>query len=484
MRLVLRVATLAFLLSGTSAEAVESSDEQAIHAWRQMAEADLEAAYLLLRDNHPAAVPSLGDVQFRENLEHEHDIARQRAATIGSYQGYLAVLAGFATSFGDEHIWTNPKLRGVRYRWAGLVMARRGSKWIVATQDKTSDAPDLVGASLVSCDGVAAEAFAARSLGFRVSAPIEAQYVAHGAFMLVDDGNPFIHRPNECTFESESRKHSVTLDWREVATPLLAERLQASLDVDGAGFGIRTVDDMTWISMERLSAEAQPVLDDFRTRREQLLRSPALVIDVRGNGGGNSRYGRELATLIYGDAYVDTILVEPSTCGAVWRASPGNAAALRAAARTAPEPDTAEHYTDLAARMETAISKGQAFETPLPECESRSEMTDDMARGALRPDYDGRVILLTDHACFSSCLLMTSDFRKLGALHVGAETNAATRYMEVREIELPSGLSTFTTLQKVQLGGESTIGPFTPNRVAPNGTGDTKALEDWIATLK
>ena len=76
---------------------------------------------------------------------------------------------------------------------------------------------------------------------------------------------------------------------------------------------------------------------------------------------------------------------------------------------------------------------------------------------------------------------MVRDLRALGALHVGEATNAATRYMEVREIALPSGLSTFSTLQKVMIGEDADIGPFAPHHVFPGSMGDTPALEAWIA---
>jgi hypothetical protein len=45
----------------------------------------------------------------------------------------------------------------------------------------------------------------------------------------------------------------------------------------------------------------------------------------------------------------------------------------------------------------------------------------------------GRLILLTDNLCFGACLSVTDDFRKLGAFHVGQTTDAATRFVDVRE---------------------------------------------------
>jgi hypothetical protein len=49
------------------------------------------------------------------------------------------------------------------------------------------------------------------------------------------------------------------------------------------------------------------------------------------------------------------------------------------------------------------------------------------------PFMKGRLLLLTDNFCFSSCLVVTDDFRRLGAFHVGQTTDAATRFTEVRE---------------------------------------------------
>jgi hypothetical protein len=100
-----------------------------------------------------------------------------------------------------------------------------------------------------------------------------------------------------------------------------------------------------------------------------------------------------------------------------------------------------------------------------------------------KPDYAGRLILLTDNVCFSSCLMVTEEFRKLGALHVGETTDANTNYMEVREDKLPSGMSMFSTLQAVAPNRPTQMGPFTPARLFQGDIADTAALEKWIAQL-
>ena len=459
------------------AGSVQAQTADSAEGWRQLARADLDAAHALILENHPGAAPELGDEAFQERMRRGYETARDRISAIDGYTGYTAVLGGFATSFGDEHIWSSQRLRGIPYTWAGLVMTRRGGHWVVAAQD--GDDKGLVGARLASCDGETAEALAASRLAFRVSAPVEAQYIAHGGFIFVDDGNPFLTRPRTCEFGTEGGPVSVELEWRPVDTPRLAEALAAAMAGGRAGFGVRRSGDHWWVAMESLSDAAAAVAADFEARADDWRDSPALVIDLRGNGGGDSRHGRRLADAIYGPEYTAARLRGGSACAALWRASPGNAAHARAFGARAQDPQTAAYYSALADEIDRAVAEGRAFDEPVPDCAPAGPV----ATSAPPPAYQGRVVILTDHACFSSCLLMVRDFRRLGALHVGEATNAATRYMEVREIVLPSGLTKFSTLQKVVIGEDADIGPFAPEHLFPGPMSDTAALEGWIAGL-
>lgn len=471
------IRTIAFVGAALAAGGAQAQSDPAAEAWRQLTRADLEAARALVADNHPGAVEALGDAVFRARLRDGYELARTRVASVDSYAGYVAVMAGFAAGFGDEHIWSTPRLRGLPYAWAGLVMTRRGGAWVVSSQDGDDQA--LVGARLASCDGMEAEAVAAARLAFRFSAPVEAQRLAHGGFMFVDDGNPFLTRPAHCVFETAEGPVETELNWRPVETPRLAAALNAGRSAARAGFGVRPVGDSWWIAIERLSDEAAAVVQTMEERQAEWRDSPALVIDLRGNGGGDSRHGRRLADLIYGADHTAARLRHGSACAALWRASPGNAAHVRAFAANAQNPDTAAYYTALGDAIDRAVAGGRPFDEPIPECES----ADPVAGPAPEPAYAGRVVVVTDHACFSSCLLMVRDFRALGALHVGEATNVSTRYMEVREIELPSGLSSFSTLQKVVIGEDADIGPFVPEQIFPGAMSDTATLEGWIAEL-
>lgn len=474
----------ALIAAQPAAPSVAEPSRAAADGWAQLTRADVEAAYRLLLDNHPGAAPEVGDRTFVARLDEAHRTALARSERVTSFSGYSAVMAGMATSFEDEHIWSNPSLRGIPYRWVGLVMARRTGAWVVASDVNEGSSARLDGATLKECDGVPAHDVARAQLAFRVSAPLEAQYVSHGGLLFVDDGNPFLARPERCTFTTvEGKTVNSELDWRPVATATLAAALQPSTGSAAAGFGVTSVGETSWVALERLDDRAETVLDAFEKERVRWLSTPTIVIDVRGNGGGDSRHARRLAELIYGDDHVAARLVDPSICGAAWRASAGNARHLRALAAEAGEGDRAASLAALADQLDAAIAAGEPFAPALPICEEGDTASEAPAVPPA-PDYSGRVVLLTDHACFSSCLLLVRDFLRLGALHVGEATNASTRYMEVREIDLPSGLSRFSTLQKILVGGDAEIGPFVPHAKPPQGAVEPVDVAAWVVKLE
>ena len=78
---------------------------------------------------------------------------------------------------------------------------------------------------------------------------------------------------------------------------------------------------------------------------------------------------------------------------------------------------------------------------------------------------------------------MVGFFRKLGAVQVGEATGSDTHYAEVRQIVLPSGLSTFSTLQAIMPDYPRQIGPFVPQLTYSGNIANTPALEAWIRGL-
>jgi hypothetical protein len=470
----LRVALTAAL--AFAAAPAPAQDEIARH-WQALTRIDVDAAYQMLREDHPGSVEEVGDAAFRARLESAYAAARERAARIASVNGYFATLAAFATAMGDKHIWSRPLLSPLTVDWAGIVIARRGNDWVVADEDRAAESESLRGARLASCDGMPADTLAAQRLGtYRAIWSVGAQRIAAAPLLLVDDGNPFLTRPARCTFVLEGQTREIALAWRTIRRTELTPRIAQAVRRGQPGFGVRPVGEGYWIALQSLNEQAGPVVEAVRAQAEAIRQAPFVVFDLRGNSGGNSLYGDQIAAALLGRDSAPSA-GGGGNCNTVWRLSARNLRDLdrlqrEILARMGPEQGA---FFALAYRNAVAArAAGRNFSGPV-SCPA--------ADAPAAPAFSGRVILLTDHACFSSCLIVTDRFRRLGALHVGEETDAATRYFEVREDRLPSGLSMFSTLQALSPGSPAQIGPFTPEISYDGDISDTAALEAWIATI-
>jgi hypothetical protein len=453
--------------------------------WSHVAQQDVQAAYELLRDNHPGAAPALNDVVFQQRLQSAHALAMKRALTVQSYQGYLFTLAGFATDMGDKHIWSRPTFIVNLPRWAGIIVSKRGDTWSVTDTD--SEEAALMGASLISCDGVNVEDLARKNLGeFRAVWNVGAQQIQNAPWLLVDEGNPFIARPRACIFEHNAQRQTVTLTWARIKRETLVPRLQKAIGAGTAGFGVRRVGEGYWIALQDLQSDsARAVVKAVEDQKTVLREAPFVVLDMRGNRGGSSVMGRQIATSLMGAAAVDARLGPMlASCGGpdgAWRVSKGNINQLEFL-QTIPlimrgSPELKKMVQDTLQASLAAQAQGREFSGPI-SCPPESAKPKD---AALPPStLRGRLILLTDSLCFSSCLAVTDDFRTLGAFHIGQTTDAATHFVDVREQYLPSGYSMFSTLESVDPGAPKQVGPFQPALTYNGDIADTAALEAWV----
>lgn len=454
-------------------------DDAATH-WRALARLDVEAAYRLLKENHPAAVAETGDRAFVAQLEAAHRRALTRAAQVRDVDGLYATLGEFANAMGDGHIRSKARYRDDTVRWAGIIAAKRSTNWMVAATDGKIAGSDLVGARIVSCDGKPAGELARERLRFTADVDAEFMLVNLGGHLLLDEGNPFAPPPKACIFDKAGAKTDLTLRWTEIDRKIL-EAQYLKPPYGQAGFGLRKAGAGYWIAIQSLSGAAQPVIDAVKAARTAVRAAPFVVIDLRGNGGGNSDYADLLITELWGEDYINAAFAAPAggaTCGVVYRASQGNidGFAEQIEKRFKPQGDKGGEklYTAAIAEMRKALAEGKPL-TGKPHCTPPK-----LVPPAMKPAIQGHVYVLTDTRCFSSCLIAVDNLRQLGATQLGEPTAYNTNYLENREIVLPSGLATFATQQAITNSAPPRFGPFVPEKAFAGDIADTEVVERWV----
>jgi hypothetical protein len=475
----LRALPLLFAASAM-AQPMNSSEQ----AWNTLAKADVDAALQLVEENHPGSARELGDVKFQSLLRNARANAERRLPLVRDFGGHAALLNGLANDFRDGHIMSNPLVSPGRRIWSGLVIARSGGRWVVAGQEVTGNEASLLGASLLSCDGIEADRFARDRIGtFYAHPDIEADMAGKAYSLLLDDMNPFVTRATSCRFQqADGTSLDLKLNWRSVSVRTIEKLIVESAKPARAGMGVSTFAGGHWIALETLGNDAAGVVEQARSQQDALRASAMVVLDLRGNSGGNSQYAAEIARALVGNARVEAVEAPTSDCtGMYWRASKDNAAALRKFANALPA-DRAPQWKLQADALERAVVEQAGFSPRLPACATKEPKREPRKQRLPASLMKGKLVLLTDRACFSSCLIATDLFRKLGALHVGEATDMSTRYMEIRDIVLPSGLRTFSTLQKVAVGlGD--FGPYEPKLVYPGSLSEDEKVKAWVAAL-
>jgi hypothetical protein len=184
---------------------------------------------------------------------------------------------------------------------------------------------------------------------------------------------------------------------------------------------------------------------------------------------------------LYGKPFIDYRQAKQDSKGYTeWRVSPDNLKHVEVIVANeirqfGADAESAKIFGSLATRMRTALRTGQAFVR-------QSAPTPAPTGAEPAPLSSARAILVTDSRCASSCLngadavLSLPDVR-----HFGHTTGADTVFMDVRRVELPSGLGVMVFGQKVDRNGlRGNNQPWVPSLHYDGQIGDTDKVRAWV----
>ena len=418
-------------------------------AWRLAATTDIDAAVRLTRENHPG-MHDPRNPGFVAKLEAAHEHALALASRVNGPMGYMAALEGFNMRLGDGHAGVFSTMEGVALpaaRWPGFVTVWRGDAlYVYATQDGQPAA----GSKLLACDGKPAVQLIKEnvfSFKGRVAEPGQ-WWLARNLF--IDWHNPFIQLPQRCSFEANGKVAAHALVWRSMDDE--GERWRAE-SRDGGTHPVGITEprkNLFWVSMptfqpdEGERAAYRAINREIDTQRARYLGADAVVIDLRKNQGGSSLWSTDFASALWGKERVARARAAYSAKTDIWwRASPGNTGYVVDMADTLAReghPETAARTNITAEGMRGALARGEPFyvekKSP-PDAPGKADDTADEVAPFSRPVY-----VIVPGNCVSSCLNAVDIFTRFpNTTLVGAPSSADSTYMEVRQQDLPSGLS-------------------------------------------
>jgi peptidase S41-like protein len=451
-----------------------------VHPWGEMARRDLQAIHDTVRDNHPGPVDP-ENPNYRDWLEKGLRVASREARRAQTYSDYVAALRRYTNGFQDGHLTVSFDVAPTKTDWTGFVIGpgADGQPQVVYAD---GDSGARVGDRLDSCDGHPFDAL----MKERVDPYFWNRAIPHARLNFAT--TLFLANPdqrgtslNDCRFSSGD----VHLHWRTADTADVNKTLVRALSGDDA-FAIKSVHAVWfvrlprfWITSDSDAQKLQGIVSELAAKAREL-RQATVVFDVRGNGGGDSLWGRRLAVALWGEPWVERVEQSFDSTHDV-RVSAANIKKVSDIIefdRKNGQQEALPYWTSVLHAMESARAAGR----PL----ARIGEPPSKPAGPPPPNpISGRVFLLTDGGCGSACL----DFADLlvalpGVTVVGLPTSADAVYIDVNDARLPSGLGTlFYGMKVFRHRVRANNQWYEPKYRWPGGPMTDDALAAWIRSL-
>lgn len=459
--------------------------------WQSRTLIDLAA----IRDQLWANTPVPYDAenpQYRNWLVSGFVEAQTRAAQVKDRAGYFFTLAAYMNGFGDPHFQLSLKGDQLSPRWPGFIVSRSGDAAEIVYRD--DNAPPL-GTKITACDGnPIAQLLDERVYPFRLNPKLASDRRSAMTRLFLDRGNPFAAAPSVCRFDQNGTARDVTLAWRPAPPDRDPwwDKYRAAGTGPKAEWGVsEPAPGVTWIGVPTFSSDDEnfPKLDALikavEAKGEAMRNGRAVVIDTRGNGGGNSSWADKLAAAIFTSDVLARHKAPDREEAVDWRGSEGNAAFWKNWSE-----QMSKEFGPLSLNRFGALAIGwqlgrTATQDPpiirVGSCKPGRAGGITRARPKGESPFKARVYFLSNGSCGSSCLNFADTVLMVpGVKLIGSATSADGAYMEIRGVDLPSGQAEIAFPQKVARGAARAPMEAYEADIPYDGSWSDEAVRAWV----
>ena len=478
----------AFLLAAvTAAQSVLVADPN----WAELYRNDLDTLAAFVAANHPGAVDAKNP-EFNRTLADSYEEAIRAGGTVTDYASYAVALARFGNRFQDHQLRIDATRPLGEIRHAGLYPVYRHGGFVIAGADARYGplSAALLGAEVLGCDSSDVnKLFTERVLSWQGRRDVESDWYAAAPLLFADFGPPTPPAPVNCRFAVADRKVEIPLIWSAAPSDVVRQKQIALAELASRPPDVEILDSgrAIWVDIPTFGAEEEDHAALMRAVRDSLAAAlkarpkwRLLVLDLRGNHAGQSRWGDEITQLLFGKKWVrqadawlnDGVYSE-------WRVSPFNIRALwgmltEIERRHGAESADARRMRLVVDSMFVALERGDSL---YGQRQRR--------RGVKRPPapkLPGRIVVLTSAGCYDACLGFL-DRVKLhpAALQVGQITGAETSYSAPWGMQLPNGLASISIPLSVQRNRRRAHNePHDPDVAYLGNIADGEAVRGWV----
>jgi hypothetical protein len=467
-----------------------SSGDTAID-WRLTTLTDLDEIHRQISENTP--IPFV-DTPMRDWLTRGLEEAKRRAQTVTTQAGHTYTLMAYVNGFREPHINMSAITSLPPAKSPGFVVTwdAKGARVVWTAPENPNHLK--VGDLITACDGQSIFALSSeRVFSYTYDARLPSDHRRALTRFFLDRSVPFAPAPRECLVNGNSH----IIEWRAISDGKADEQYWTAYSSAALGgsaqLGVSEIGDgILWIGAPSFGGDDAYVasLSNMFDDAQKLLRakpSPrAVVVDIRGNGGGNSAWGGKLAKLVLGNGGKPR---KQPAWAMDWRASPENLANSIATAERLSKTDGLFWMSlgwkfQVVPGLKGAIERGEPIWRQGPKKpQGSSGLT------TRRPNKDGQrtpypVFVLTNGTCMSACLTFLDEILHVpGVKLIGSNSGMDGILMEIRSVPLPSGTFTINFGMKAAVGRPRGAGEHYAPDIAYDGIWKDEAVRAWTLEI-
>lgn len=411
---------------------------------------DLNYIHESIKQNFSGYVHS---VELRKSTDAVFNQELEAAPHCTSEVDYVRSIRKYLGAFKDPHVKANwfgiskygqlvevssgkkidPNQKSVSNFATGIYLVNYSNRFFVngIDGDLLKESKVKIGDELLSCSGkTPTEILKNEILPFEsVSAPEASFYrMTPNIFIRWDQARD---TKISCDFLHGSTRYAQEFLWKEVPENYLETKFQKHPDKI---YKIEKIPNGHWVKLRSFSGYDEIGIQQLKVFSEdakKLLKDKIIVVDVRGNGGGNSTWGTSWIDNLFG--YHE----EPKDDRSWVLASPGNRGHFERLYEHLRKNNgvtisSEGHWKDLIKAVQT--NSGKLVE--VPNDQKQSEM-----KAQKRTGFSGKIYVLTDFMVFSSGETFVQELKMMpNTKQAGIATNASTYYSDIRFDVTPSGL--------------------------------------------
>lgn len=459
--------------------------------WSRTAVDDIRRAHQIIQQAHPAILdPDARDFHQWFRQGHGQAMALARRAT--TPQRAFAALRFYTSGYRDNHLVVWRPFNAADTTWAGWAVQRQGGHYRVSGRAAQwpIDTPQ-VGEQVLSCDGSPLDDLLTDKVAPFVTRLMHLESTKSDLAWLLTHESPAVPlweplRVRQCTTRTAAGEiRHYGMQWQ----PLTNKDSKALEQPRRPRQGITQVrPGVHWVHASNFQPESRKAVARFEQMLDAIRQTgdaQAVVLDARGNGGGDSLLGYRILMALLTDAILKVDKAQQPR--AYWRVSSIALEALeeRKAQSRETEGEDSLFYQftqQMASLMQEAASRGQDFVEQPSDEESHPEFQQDAAQKRTRR-FSGQLVLVTDAHCMSACLdFVSAALRIPGIVHVGSPTGADTQYTDIADKALSPTVTLRVPLKVWKNHGrqDKEGRPYVPQFIFDGNLADTAAVQAWV----